>query len=448
MLIAPTTGKLWYSDVPRSARWPTIMGIAVLLTTLGVFGVWAGNALIAGAVVSHGVFVATGQNKIIQHLEGGVIKEIEVREGDLVEPGQTLLLLDETTPNAELRRLALRHARSRAMEARLAAEARGQEHFSFPPDLSAEGKKDAEIAKILETQKLTFEARKNNLKSQIATLQESINGLEERIEGTSTQLSGVRQQIKFIGEELSDKNKLLQSGLIRKPEVLALQRMDANLQGEVGRLVGEMGDAKDRISRTKEQITAARTDAVKTAVEQLHEARAEQNDVRERMRAAEGILERIKITAPVKGIVVKLRYNTPGGVVEAGKAIMEIVPLNEPLVIEARVRPQDIEHVKIGLPAMVRLTALSRRLTPMISGEVIYVSADALPDDKRAQATGMVDAYVVRAKLDPLEIAQIDGFHPTPGMPAELYIKTRERTFLGYLMQPVRDSMSRAFREW
>ena len=140
--------------------------------------------------------------------------------------------------------------------------------------------------------------------------------------------------------------------------------------------------------------------------------------------------------------------NTPGGVVEAGKAIMEIVPLDEPLVIEARVRPQNIEHVKIGLPAMVRLTALSRRLTPMISGEVIYVSADALPDDKRAQATGMVDAYIVRAKLDPLEIAQIDGFHPTPSMPAELYIKTRERTFLGYLMQPVRDSMSRAFREW
>lgn len=448
MVNAPTGSKLWYSDVPRSAKWPTIMGIAVLLATVGAFGVWAGTAMIAGAVVSHGVFVATGQNKIIQHLEGGVIKEIAVREGDIVEPGQTLMLLDETAPKAELRRLVLRYLRSKAMDARLTAEARQEEEFSFPADLREAAKKDPEVAKILESQRLTFEARRNNLKSEIATLQESINGLQERIDGTNTQLTGVKRQITFIAEELNDKNKLLQSGLIRKPEVLALQRADANLQGEIGRLVGEMGDARDRISRTKEQITSARNSAVKTAVEQLHEVRAEQDDLRERIRSAEEVLERVKIAAPEKGIVVKMRYNTSAGVVEAGKAIMEIVPLDEPLVIEARVRPQDIEHVKIGSPAMVRLTALSRRLTPMIQGEVIYVSADALPDDKRAQSTGMVDAYIVRAKLDPLEIAQVESFQPTPGMPAELYIKTRERTFLGYLMQPVQDSMSRAFREW
>lgn len=165
MLNAPTPGKLWYSDVPRSAKWPTILGTAVLLATMGAFGVWAGTAMIAGAVVSHGVFVATGQNKIIQHLEGGVIKEIAVREGDIVEPGQTLVLLDETAPKAELRRLVLRYIRSRAMEARLLAEARGQEQFSFPPDLLTDAKKDAEIAKILESQRLTFDARKNNLKS-------------------------------------------------------------------------------------------------------------------------------------------------------------------------------------------------------------------------------------------------------------------------------------------
>jgi HlyD family secretion protein len=165
MLNAPTPSKLWYSDVPRSARWPTILGIAVLLATVGAFGVWAGTAMIAGAVVSHGVFVATGQNKIIQHLEGGVIKEIAVREGDIVEPGQTLVLLDETTPKAELRRLVLRYVRSLAMESRLVAEARGQEQFSFPPNLLADAKKDSEIAKILESQRLTFDARKNNLKS-------------------------------------------------------------------------------------------------------------------------------------------------------------------------------------------------------------------------------------------------------------------------------------------
>ncbi len=441
-----TVDRQWYDEIPRSARAPTLFGVALLVFVVGGFGVWAGTAPIAGAVVANGVFVATGQNKTIQHLEGGVIREIAVREGDVVTPKQTLLVLDDTTPKAELRRLTLRMYRLDAMEARLRAEAEGREAVSFPSHITADAG-DPQVASIIDSQRLSFEARRRTVQSEVAALQDTINGLQQRVDGTQVQLTGVRRQLTFIGEELEGKAQLLKSGLIRKPEVLALQRIDANLHGEIGRLSGELGDAQERIARTREQITATKSAAVKAAVEQLHEVRAEANDVGERILAARGVLERVRITAPVQGIVVKMRYNTSGGVVEAGKPILELLPVDEQLVIEARVRPQDIDHVKRGQEAVVRLTALNRRMTPMIAAEVMYLSADALPDDKRGQQAAS-DVYVVRVRLDPVDAARIESFHPTPGMPAEIYIKTRERTFFDYLTQPVRDSMSRSFREW
>jgi HlyD family secretion protein len=189
-----------------------------------------------------------------------------------------------------------------------------------------------------------------------------------------------------------------------------------------------------------------RNGSIKASVEQLHETLAELADVRERIQASRRILERIRISSPVKGVVVKLRYHTPGGVVEAGKTVMEIVPVGERLLIEVRVRPQDIDNVKIGQQATIKLTALKQRITPMIAGEVVYVSADTLPDEKGAQISRN-DVYVARVAPIASEIAQIKGFAPTPGMPAEVYIRTAERTFFEYLLQPLRDSMTRAFRE-
>jgi HlyD family secretion protein len=201
------------------------------------------------------------------------------------------------------------------------------------------------------------------------------------------------------------------------------------------------------MARGREQIAAARKAAIKTAVEQLHDVRAELGDVRERIRTARGVLDRIQIVAPVRGVVVKLRYHTPGGVIEAGKNIMEILPLQTEVIIEARIRPQDIDHVKRGQHAMVRLTALNQRLTPIIAGQVVYVSADAVPDEKKGVQQAPSDIYLARIALDPKEATSIPAFTPTPGMPAEVYITTSERTFFEYLTRPIRDSMARAFRE-
>jgi len=439
----------WYADIPRSARTPTIFGVVVLFVSVFGFGVWGGTAPIAGAVVASGMFVATGQNKMIQHLEGGVIREIAVREGDIVEPNQTLIYLDETMPKAELRRLELRHTRLVAMDARLQGEMREQPEISFPESILASSH-EPDVAMILDSQKLTFEARRKTLESEIATIKEGINALQERIGGSKIQIAGVHEQLRLLEEEIEGKTYLLKSGFVRKPELLALQRAYANLQGEIGRLQGEMGDAKERIARGLEQIVGVKKTAIKTAVEQLHDVRAELNDVRERIRGAKGVLDRIQITAPVKGVVVKLRYHTSGGVIEAGKNIMEILPLDAELIIEVRVRPQDIDNVKRGQAAMIRLTALSQRVTPMISGEVVYVSADALPDEKKGaaqQQQAASDIYVARVKLDARDVTTLQNFTPTPGMPAEVFITTMERTFFEYLTKPIRDSMARAFRE-
>jgi HlyD family type I secretion membrane fusion protein len=434
----------WYADVPRRTYVPTTAGILAIMVFLLGFGYWSNAAPIAGAVITSGAFVTTGQNKIIQHLEGGVIREILVREGDVVEAGQSLIELDQTAPKAELDRLVLRYLRSEAMEARLVAEIRNEPQVTFPSDLLAK-RNDPDIKSIVGAQQLTFDAWRKNLEADIAALQDSISAIKERISASQTQKKAVERQIQLIGEELTNKSALLPEGLVRKPEILALQRAQAALQGEVGKLEGEMGEAKEQIAKTEQQIVGMRTAAIKDAVEQLHQVRAEMADFRERIRSQQGILDRVNITAPVRGIVVKLRYHTTGGVIEPGKNIMEILPLGTNLVIEVRVRPQDIDHVKIGQEASIRLTALNRRTTPTLLGKVVYVSADALPDD--LQTVQGREVYVVRIQLDEEQPPPMQNFKPKPGMPAEVYIKTAERTFFQYLMQPVRDSMTRAFRE-
>jgi HlyD family secretion protein len=442
---AATEGT-WYDSLPRSTRLPTIGGILVMAVMLMGFGVWGNTAPIAGAVVASGVFVVTGQNKIIQHLEGGVIREIYVREGDRVEAGQVLLDLDETMPRAELQRLFLRRLRLTAIDSRLMAEMREDGEVTFPAEIVNALATTPEAKEILDNQKLAFTARRNNLDSDIKSIDESIKALEERIQGSRVQLGAVKRQIVLLDEEIETKDRLVQAGLVRKPELMALQRTKANLEGEIGRIMGDIGDAKERIARAVEQINGVRKTAIKTAVDQLHEIRGELADVRERMLSSKGVLDRVRITAPVSGVVVKLRYHTQGGVVEAGKNIMELLPLKDELIIEARLRPQDIDSVKRGQKATVRLTALSQRITPMVSGDVIYLSADTLADEKKSQQVGPTDIYIVRVKLDANTIA-IPDFKATPGMPAEVYIQTAERTFFQYLVRPIHDSMARAFRE-
>ncbi|MGI9384723.1 MAG: HlyD family type I secretion periplasmic adaptor subunit, partial [Methyloligellaceae bacterium] len=373
------------------------------------------------------------------------IKDILVREGDIVEAGQTLISLDSTSPNASLRRLVLRRNRQLATQARLRAEAEGRPEISFPNEL-LEHADDPDVKSIIESERYTFRARRDQLLSEVAILEQGIAAFEERIAGGKAQLKAVNAQLTYIEEELKGKAVLFAKGLMQKPQLLAVQRAQARLTGEVGRLLGDIGDNKERIARARRQIAHVKYQRVEKAVEDLQETESEIRDVRERIRAARDVLKRIDINAPVKGVIVKLKYHTSGGVIEAGNDILEMLPVGEELVIEARVRPQDIDNVKNGQEAIVRLIALSQRVTPMVPGKVVYVSADTLPEDANGKRLDE-DIYVARIQLDADEVVAVKDFRPTPGMPAEIYIKTGERTFFEYLIQPIVDSMTRAFRE-
>jgi HlyD family type I secretion membrane fusion protein len=433
--------QTWYHDVPRNPRLAILSGVVIIGLTVGGFGFWANSAQIAGAVVATGVFVTAGQNKTVQHLEGGIIKDILVDEGNKVTKGQLLVKLDDNTAKAELRRLILRQARLVAIEARLRSEVTEQANIEFPPNITSLAS-DPEVAQILRTQQITFDARQRNMQSDISAHMKTIDGLREKIKGGKIQMESVFEQTKYVKEELAGKQTLFDQGFARKPEILALRRTQAGYSGEIGRLNGDIGDAQQRVGLAEEQIRGIKKTAIRAAVEQMQENSAELNDLGERIRTASVTLERTKISAPVNGTVVKLRYHTSTGVIGPGQSIMEIVPLGDDLIIEARVRPQDIDKIRDSHEAVVRLTALNQRTTPMVNGKVIYVSADALPDEKTRN-----DLYIVRVSLERADLNKIIGFEPKSGMPAEVYIQTAPRTFFEYLMQPLKDSLSRAFRE-
>ena len=445
----------WSRGLPQSSWWPTIAGLVILLLWVGCFGVWAGLAPLNGAVVASGTFVATGQNKLIQHLEGGIVRDMLVKEGDLVEANQALVRMDDTSARAKLRRLILRQYRLQTMKARLEAEMRQADTLDMPPPLSANAE-DPEVKAIFERQRTELAARRASLAAEELVLRKEIAGLEESIHGYTAQVKATEQRLALFAEELQDKNTLLERQLARKTEVLTLRRAEASLAGDLGELTGRIADAKERIARASQRIAHLHSAAIQKVVQELREAEAEFDDVHEQTRAAQDVVERIEVRSPVRGIVVKQNFHTAGAVAAPGAVILELLPVLDELVIEARVKSTDISHVAAGQQALVRLSALNQRITPMIMGRVAYVSADAVagqttpPSQPKGAQTGNGnrDYYVVRVRLDVEDTRRrADGFRPTPGMPADVYIKTGERTFFEYIMRPVLDSFSRAFRE-
>jgi membrane fusion protein, type I secretion system len=444
----------WYRGVPLSAKWPIFTGLAIMVVWLGCFGVWAGVAPLNSAVVASGTFVATGQNKLIQHFEGGIIREIAVKDGDVVEANEVLVRMDDTAANTKLRRLVLKKYRLIAMKARLEAEMSSSETIETPAALS-ESARDPEIKAILERQRAELRARRASLATEESVLGKQIAGLEESIRGYQAQVQSTKERIVLFAEELKDKNSLLGQQLVRKADVLALRRSEASLGGELGEYLGRIADSKERIAQANERIAQLHSTALRDAIKELRETEADLDDVEEQIRAAKDVVDRIDVRSPVRGIVVKKNFHTPGGVVSPGAVILELLPIGEERIIEAHVNPKDISHVSVGQEALVRLSALNQRITPMVGASVTYVSADALAEQMQVKTETRHDSgttrrefYVVRVRLDQDDILKrMPEFIPTPGMPADVYIKTGERTFFEYIMKPVFDSFSRAFRE-
>ena len=434
----------WYAEVPRSISRHAIFGLSLMIIAFGGFGAWAFRAPLAAAIISQGSFVATGQNKIVQHLEGGIIEQILVNEGDTVQAGQPILRLDETLAEANKRELYLRQARLEATEHRLLAQHLAKDKLTLPPTLLAQSA-DPEIATILDSQRLAFTVALSGLANDIMLIERNMDAIDARHRGYVSQYDAVSGQIALLDEELEAKNELLAAGLTRKTEITALRRARLDAIGQMGRIEAELDEIDEMRAKFQTQIDKTRDEYSSAALTELQSIQAELESVREQMRKASNVLLRTDVLAPVSGTVVRLHYHTAGGVIETGRAIAEILPDDAPLIIETLVPRSDIDSVKLGQNSTVRLIALNQRTTPILNGTVEYVSADAVA--QAAEQPTMREVYVVRVSLPAGELARVPGFAPKPGMPVEIMIKTEERTFAQYIAKPIVDSMARAFRE-
>jgi HlyD family type I secretion membrane fusion protein len=442
MMRTADTFNSWHSKLLLSNRKQTVIGTVVILLTFGVGVIWASTAPISGAAIAPGIIVATGQNKTVQHLEGGIIEKIEVREGETVAAGQTLIRLNETAALANLTRMTSQYDALRAIEARYLAERDDLDAIRFPADMMAR-KSDAAVAELIDGQAREFDTRRDALNSQLEVLEKQMAATREQIIGLEAQVEAADQQMLLVKEELKDVQGLFAQGLAQKSRVLSLQRAAAELLGNKGQLIAQIAQARQTISETESRMLSTRQTWMEKAVAEMRDVQIQVADFAERLKAAQDVANRIQIKAPVAGVVVKIHYNTLGGVIAPGQPIVDILPASA-LVIEARVNPQDIKRVFAGSKANLRFPALRERTTPVMPGVVEFVTADRLTDPRTGEPY-----YTARIKVsDQLdEEEKITAARLLPGMPAEVYVQTGARTFFQYLLSPVTDVLAHSFRE-
>jgi HlyD family type I secretion membrane fusion protein len=393
------------------------------------------------AAVAPGAVGVDTNRKTVQHLEGGIVARLAVRDYDVVKAGQELIRLDDTQAKAALALVKGRLVAANALAARLRAERDGAERIEFAPYLLAQ-RDDPEVAQTLRGQLNIFEARRRSIAGQRAILERQIAAVEEEIAGLKEQVEAQAREIKLLEEEIKDTDELYQKGLAKKSRMLALQRGLAEIQGSRAQNRATIARGGERIAEARLKISELETALINEAVKDLRDTEAQIFDLTERQRAAEDVLARTSIRAPMDGTVVGLRAHTHGGVIGPGAPILDIVPSGERLVIEARIDPNDIDVVQPGLPAQVRLTPFNARGTAPLAGRVAAVSADRLADER----TG-VPYYLARVDFVDDPAKALDGAALTPGMPAEVMIATGARTALDYFLRPITRSFNRAFRE-
>jgi len=413
----------------------------ILFGVGGVFG-WGACPMIDSAVVAPGTLMVELNRRNVQHLEGGIVGEVLVREGAVVVAGQPLIRLDDTRVRAGLNVVLDEADHARARIAVLTAEREDAPEPTFPPELVAR-RTDPKVAEILAVQGDEFIARRASLQGQteiltqrVLQLQKQIDGLNVRIESNDRQLALVRQEI--IGVE-----GLVRMGLERLPRLLSLQREEA-------RLIGERGEAIENVARIQQAVGEAemqRTQLLRARQEEnakeLRELQGRLLELREREISANDQLIRLTIDAPEAGMVMDLRYATRGGVIAPGSQVASIVPQEERLVLEAQITPTDVDTVRVGMPASIRLSHAAARTTPILEGSVERISPDRMTD----QRTGM-PYFVARIALAPEELTRYEHLRLQPGMHAEVLIRRGERSFASYLARPLADRFAKSIREF
>lgn len=416
-------------------------GFIALFILVVCMGGWASVFKIKGAVIASGVIMVEGKPKTLQHLDGGIVGDILVKNGDVVKAGQIVLRLDPTAMDANRTIVEKRLFEAQARVDRLRAEWDGAKEISWSKILVDAGDR-ADVAEIITGQQKLFEARKKSMSGQVAQLRQRIKQSREQIQGLNDLIGSKRAQLSLIGEELDGLRKLLIKGYVPKTRVLALEREQARIGGDISTHRSDISRTHSAIGETEIQILQIKKDAIAEILTELRQVESERSDLNEQLITASDQSARIDITSPVAGIVHDMSVTTIGGVITPGQPIMQIIPVNDRLIIEARIQPVDIDQVYVGQPARIHLSAFSQRTTPQLDGFVINTSADSLVD----QVTG-APYFSVRIEIPPSEKEKLGELVLIPGMPAESFIQTEERTVLNYILRPFIDQLGRSFRE-
>jgi HlyD family secretion protein len=425
-----------------SLRRLVTIGLAIVVLFVGGLGVWGATVPLAGAVVASGIVVVDTNIKTVQHPTGGVIGELRVRDAMRVDVGDLLIRLDDTVTRANLQVVVKQVHELMARQARLEAERDGAEALVLPQELT-EKTTDADVQRAVEGERTLFTARRNAREGQRKQLRERVDQIREEIVGLSAQEAARRRQVELIDRELVDIRDLYRRNLVPRTRLVELEREAARLAGDVGQFMSEKARAEGRITESELQILQIDQELRREVSTELREVQGKIGELVERRVAAEDVLRRIDIRAPQAGIVHQLSYHTIGGVIPAGQAIMQIVPGDDILVIEMRVPPQDIDKVAVGQAAIVRFPSFPHGTTPEVAGTVTRVSADVV----REQQTN-TSYFTARVAVSEAEFAKLGSANRVvPGMPAEVFVRTGDRTAIAYLMKPIADQLNRAFRE-
>jgi HlyD family secretion protein len=424
----------------RSIRRHLLAGVLIVLLLGGGVGGWAATTELAGALIAEGQIVVDSNVKKVQHPTGGIVGKLFARDGDHVKAGEVLVRLDETVMRANLAIVTKGLDQLVARKARLEAERDGDSDITFPPELLKNSDDDAEQAVVSERK--LFELRRTARLGQKAQLTQRIEQLDQEVSGIEAQQAAKTQEMKLIQNELAGVRALYAKNLVQINRLTQLEREAARLEGERAQLVSQAAQSKGKISEIRLQIIQIDQDLSSEVAKELRDIDAKIGEYVERKVTAEDQLRRTEIRAPQTGTVFQSAVHTVGGVITAGEPIMLIVPDADKLEVEAKVRPQDIDQVRIGQAAVLRFSAFDSRTTPEINGTVTRVSADTTTDQRTGQ-----NFYTVRIALPADAAKTLGNVKLLPGMPVEAFVQTGERTVNSYLMKPLQDQFMRAFRE-
>lgn len=416
-------------------------GLAVIAVLVFVVGGWLAFAPLSGAVIAPGFLRVDTYRKTVQHQEGGIVREILVREGQVVKAGEPLLILGDVRVSAGFESNRTQLDGELARQARLQAERDLGDAVKFP-DLLTRRAKDIRVAELMQRETALFRVRRSVLESQVRLLRSNVVETRAEISALESEIVADDTSIRLQKEELEANEQLIAQGFITKAHVLGLKRNVADYESRRGQNMAELAKAKQKISEVELRILALRNGYMQQATDELKDSTGKVFDLEERMRASQDAADRQTVVAPVAGSVVDLKVTTIGFTVGPREPLMDIVPANPDLIVEARVRPEDINNVGQGATADVRLTSFKQRLVPVVTGKVTYVSADRLQEKQ----TG-APYYAAYVHIDAASLKEAGDLHLQAGMPAEVYVRTGARTPLIYLLDPVIGFIKKAMRE-